>query len=277
MALDPFGAHWQSLLGGVLFRAQRWPAALEAANAALELDPEDVDALNLQAATLRQLGRPSDARGSLRKALQQDPHEAWTHANLGWTCLQQGQQREAEQHFREALRLDPELEIARKGVVEAIKAKNPVYRLILRGFLWLNRRTTKGQWYLVLGAYLGYRVALNLAQEHPEWGLVLWPLVGLYIFLVVLTWFTAPLRTCSCACTRWAGWPCLRTNGGVRIGWAALELGLAFLALWLATNSLAALFLAAVSAAFAIPLAMTFSCSEPAARHGWSAIRRAWP
>ncbi len=267
VALDPFGAHWQSLLGGVLFRAQRWPAALEAANAALELDPEDVDALNLQAATLRQLGRPSDARGSLRKALQQDPHEAWTHANLGWTCLQQGQQREAEQHFREALRLDPELEIARKGVVEAIKAKNPVYRLILRGFLWLNRRTTKGQWYLVLGAYLGYRVALNLAQEHPEWGLVLWPLVGLYIFLVVLTWFTAPLSNLLLRLHplgRLALSPDER-RGSNWVG-GALGLGLAFLALWLATDSLAALFLAAVSAAFAIPLAMTFSCSEPAAR-----------
>ncbi len=267
IALNPFESNWQSMLARVLFRAERWPEALVAAEAALELDPHDVDALNLQAAALRQLGRSGDARGSLHDALAQNPHEAWTHANLGWTALQQGKQDEAEQHFREALRLDPDLEVARQGIVEAIKAKNRFYRLILQGFFWLSRRTTAGRWYLIVGAYVGYRVALSLAQDHPQWGLILWPLVGLYVAGVVISWFATPLSN-LCLRLHPLGRLALSPDERKASNWVGgtLGLGIVFLGVKLATGNFVALLLAGMSAALAIPLAMTFSCSEPGAR-----------
>ena len=267
IALDPFDADWQALLSSILFRAQRWPESLEAAHAALAINPEHVDALNLQAAALRQLGRAGEARGSLREALQQNPEEAWTHANLGWTCLQQGKQNEAERHFREALRLEPELEIARLGIIEAIKAKNRLYRAILLGFMRMARLTSRGKWFLVLGAYFGFRLAMNLADDYPQLRIVLWPLVGLYILFVVLTWFTTPLSNLMLR---------LHPLGKLALSkderrassfvGGALALAIAFLTIWLATDSVAALIMAIMCASFAVPLAMTFSCAEPAAR-----------
>jgi tetratricopeptide (TPR) repeat protein len=267
IALDPYNANWRALLSTTLFRAQRWPEALDAANAALEVDPEHVDALNLQAAALRQLGRSAEARSSLKEALQQNPAEAWTHANLGWNCLHSGNHRDAERHFREALRLDPELEIARSGVIEAIKAKNPVYRLILRGFLRLARLTSQGQWIMLIGAFFGFRMAMDLADEHPQLRIVLWPLVGMYMLVVVLSWFTTPL---SNLLLRLHPLGKLALSKDERrasncVG-GSLGAALVLAALWLALDDQAFMMLAIISALFAVPLAMTFSCAEPAAR-----------
>jgi tetratricopeptide (TPR) repeat protein len=267
IALDPYNEQWHSLLAAILFRRERWPEALDAAEGALAIDPENVEALNLQAAALRQLGRSSEARGSLQDALAQRPDSAWTHANLGWTCLQQGNPRQAEHHFREALRLDPECEIARRGAIEAIKAKNPVYRWILGGFMWMNRQTTRGQWYIVLGGYIGYRMAASLAQDYPQWGPVLWPLVYLYIGFVVLTWFTTPLSNLFLRLHPF-GRLALSKDERRASNWVGGSLGLALLACLAAIvlDSGALVKLAFSFAIFAIPLAMTFQCSETKSR-----------
>jgi hypothetical protein len=186
--------------------------------------------------------------------------------------LQQGKQREAEQHFREALRLDPELEFARAGIIEAIKAKNPVYRSILRGFLWISRRTTSGQWYLVLGAYFGYRLAMSTARIYPEWGILLWPLVGVYLAFVLVSWFATPLSN-LCLRLHPLGKLALSKDERRASNWVGGSLGCALVALaaWLALDSETAMVVAMMSGVFAIPLAMTFSCQEPQARR-WISI-----
>src|SRR3712207_7475219 len=54
------------------------------------------------------------------------------HANRGWQEAHRGNYEQAMAHFREALRIDASLEWAREGVVEVLKARNPVYRVMLR-------------------------------------------------------------------------------------------------------------------------------------------------
>lgn len=46
-------------------------------------------------------------------ALARNPDDGFSHANQGWTFLDQGRRLEAMNHFRESLRLDPTDEWAR--------------------------------------------------------------------------------------------------------------------------------------------------------------------
>lgn len=87
------------------------------------------------------MGRSKEAAATIDGTLQ-DPDNAFTHANMGWTLLPPRRPpRSARQpvHFREALRLDPTLDFARGGLVEAMKARYFLYRVMLTYFLFMAR------------------------------------------------------------------------------------------------------------------------------------------
>lgn len=191
--LDPQDADYRVLLGQIRFNQGRYQAALEAADAALEIDPEETDAINLRAQALQQLGRKDVAVDGLHDALQLNPENPRTHATLGWNYLEQGNLPKAQEHFREALRLNPELEWARRGLIETIKSRNVIYRMILNWFLWMQKKAAGHQWAILVGAFVAYLICLQLVESKPELGIVLWPILGLYIAFCVATWLAMPL------------------------------------------------------------------------------------
>jgi tetratricopeptide (TPR) repeat protein len=193
LTLDPHDADNQLLLGRIQFLQCRWEEALASAETALGIDPEHQGALNLRAECLRKLGRTGPAESQLRGALAVDAENAQTHANLGWLSLQLGNRQPASEHFREALRLDPELESARSGVVESLKAWNPVYRLFLKYVFQMQRLGLRARWMVVLGAWLFYMIASQIAAAMPRLARLIWPLMGAYLMLVLLTWLAVPL------------------------------------------------------------------------------------
>ena len=113
------------------------------------------------------LGRRGEAGAASTRQLSRDPEDAYSHANQGWTLLHRGDPRKALEHFRESLRLDPDLEWARAGIVEALKARYVVYRWVLMYFLFMARFSERAQWIILLGGYLGYRMLINVAKSHP--------------------------------------------------------------------------------------------------------------
>ncbi|MBN2473804.1 MAG: tetratricopeptide repeat protein [Pirellulales bacterium] len=193
IALDPLQPDHVVLQGQIRFARQQWQAAKEAADRALALDPEHVDALNLRAEALRKLGQATSAEDQLIAALAVDPDDAGTHASLGWVYLEQGDRAKAMQHFREALRLDAELESARAGAVETLKAFNPVYRGFLKYIFWMQRLGTQGQWAVILGAWFGYMIVRRVAEANPTAAKWLWPLIAGYLVFVLVTWLAQPL------------------------------------------------------------------------------------
>ena len=122
--LNPEDVHHFALLSRIHFGRSSWQAGLEAAEAGLAIDPESVPCTNLRAMCLVRLGRKAEAGATIDAALA-EPEIALTHANQGWTLLEQRKPQKAMEHFREALRIDPELEWARVGIVEAMKGREP--------------------------------------------------------------------------------------------------------------------------------------------------------
>lgn len=84
---------------------------------------------------LLQLGDRDAAAATIEGALRRNPDDAATHTTQGWAMLHGGDPTRAAGHFREALRLDPTSGYARSGIVEALKARNPIYRQLLSYFL----------------------------------------------------------------------------------------------------------------------------------------------
>jgi len=191
--LDPYNPDYFALFAAIRFEQRSWPGALEAAERGLQADPEHEACNNLRAMALVKLGRRDAAGQTIAGALHRNPENSNTHANQGWTLLHDGNSKQAMLHFREALRLDATNAWAKAGIVEAIKARNPVYRWLLMYFLWMARLSKRAQWGILLGGYVGYRVVLDLARQSSPASTWLWPLVYAYIAFAALTWLAAPL------------------------------------------------------------------------------------
>lgn len=195
MRLDPYDVSHFALLSGIEFAARDWTKALAAAEQGLEIDPENDGCANLRALALVQLGRRSEAGATLDKQLGNDPENAVTHANKGWMCLHSRATGKALEHFGQALCIDPTLESAHMGLVEALKARNIIYRFLLGYFLWVSRLSRKAQWTVIVGGYFGVRIISSLNRQNPELSPYLTPLIWGYGAFALLTWFGDPLFT----------------------------------------------------------------------------------
>lgn len=189
--LDPYEADHFAVLSATHLGRRRWAPALQAADEGLAVDAGHVPCTNLRATALVHLGRKDEAGATLHGALAHNPENSDTHANQGWALLHRGDRAGALGHFREALRLDPESEWAREGLVEALKARNPLYAGMLRYFLWMQRLDARTRWMVVVGGLLGYNLARSTARANPELAPWLTPLMVAYGVFVLLTW-TAP-------------------------------------------------------------------------------------
>lgn len=171
----------------------KWQEALDAAEAGLSLDPEDVNLLNMRTEALVKLNRTGEAAQAIDFALQQDPEDAHSHASKGWVNVHIGNYAQALDNFKEALRLDPTHDFARMGLKEAIKAKNVLYRVILRYFLWISKLSERNQWVFIIGLYVAYRLLLSAAESFPALQPLVMPLIVAYIIFAFSSWIAKPV------------------------------------------------------------------------------------
>lgn len=191
--LDPEDADHYGLLAAVRNNRAEHAGALDAADRGLAVDPEHRGCVDARAHALTRLGRAAEAANTIAGALERDPEDAATHANQGWALLHRNQPKQAMVHFEEALRLDPGYDFARAGLVEAMKARNPLYRLMLAFLLWMSRLPEGARWAIVLGGMFGHRVVGNLSEQHPDLAWLLDPLWWAYLAFAILTWVSDPL------------------------------------------------------------------------------------
>ena len=187
--LDPSDEEGFALLASIHLAQRDWTAALEAAEAGLALNPEHVGSANLRAMALVRLGRKAEATQTMDFALERSPENGFSHANQGWNCLHRNDPAKAQEHFREALRLEPDLEYARHGMLEALKSRNPVYRGMLAYFLWMGRQSAKLQWAFIIGSFFLLRSVIALADQQP----LLWILVVVFYLFIYLSWTAVPM------------------------------------------------------------------------------------
>lgn len=193
LRLDPTDGGLFALRGAIALQTYDWAGALQAAEQGLEIEPENVECINVQAQALIKLGRKAEATRSIAAALAQQPDNSYTHANNGWAKLHESKPKEALEHFREALRLDPENDWAKAGMVEALKARNIIYRLMLSWFLWMSRLSPRVRVGVILGGYFGAQFLRGLRDQMPAIAPFITPLIIAYSVFALMTWISNPL------------------------------------------------------------------------------------
>ena len=191
--LDPENGSWHSEQAYLLYHQNRFQDAIFAAERALALDPDDTQARNLRSECLRRLGHTEKSEEAMRGTLADDPQNAMSHAVLGWNLLQQHKRPEAKTHFLEALRIDPELTFAQQGLLEVIRAGNPLYRLLLGFAFWIGRWPPRAQMALIFGGFLGSQLLGSVAKQNPDWAWLALPVLIAYALLCFLSFFIKPL------------------------------------------------------------------------------------
>jgi tetratricopeptide (TPR) repeat protein len=192
LRLQP-GADEHALLAQVHSRQRRWKEALDIAERGLALEPEHQSCANFRALALTNLGQTAAATGAVHLALASDPDDAYSHANRGWILLRESRVEEALDSFRTALRLDPTMDWARLGIIEAMKARKGVYRLIMRYSLWTSSLSTQARWFLIIGLYFGSRTVRSILRENPTLLPILGPALAAYGVFVFGSWIADPL------------------------------------------------------------------------------------
>jgi tetratricopeptide (TPR) repeat protein len=193
LRLDAQDPRHYGLLGSIHLAKREWRQALDVAETGLNYNAENVRLINLRAMALVKLGRKEEAGQAIDVALAQDPENAATHANQGWALLHRGEHKQALIHFREALRLNPDLVWAKQGIVEALKARNPIYWVMLRYFLWMSRLGSQVQWGIIIGLYVLSRLLRSAAAASPALAPWLMPILILYSAFAMLTWAARPM------------------------------------------------------------------------------------
>lgn len=193
LRLDPEDADYYALASSIRLQQKQWADALTLADLGLSHDPDHVTCTNLKAMAQVNLGQREAARLTIGSALAKDPDNALTHANKGWADLHSGQHKSALEHFREALRLNPQMEWARQGLLEALRARNPVYRILLNYFLWTSRLGGQARWIVLIGINVIPRLVNGLTPAASPYRPLADIVVGCYVVFAFLTWTAQPL------------------------------------------------------------------------------------
>jgi len=193
ITLDPYTADYFAWFANIKLARKQYEESLRLANQALEIDPEDLLALNVRSTVLIKLNRKEDAFATIEGALRNDPNNAYTHANYGWGLLEKGDHKKALKHFKEALKNDPNFEYAQRGMIEALKATNPVYRVFLKYSFWIGNMPAKYQWGILLGLWFGNQALNKLADVNPGLRPVLVPVIILLALFAFSTWVIKPI------------------------------------------------------------------------------------
>lgn len=191
--LDPANSDFFLLKSQIAFYQEDWKLALTEAEHGLMIDPEAVILINLRARALVKLNRKEEAANTMDYALHRAPQNSYSHANKGWVSIERGEYEAAITHFKEALRLDASNAYAKSGLREAIKAKNYLYRGVLKYFLWMGKLQEKYRWGFVIGVYVLYRIALALAETSDLMAMLMTPLIIAYILFAFSSWIAMPI------------------------------------------------------------------------------------
>lgn len=140
--LNPDRALYYGELAFIEFNLGNWSAALKIAEDGLCIYPEEINCRMARIRALDRLGRKAESKQDARELLRLAPEDHYAHLNIGWSFLEHGDHHQALEHFRESLRIDPNMDLAQRGLVEALKCKFIGYRLLRRISVWMQTQRT---------------------------------------------------------------------------------------------------------------------------------------
>lgn len=183
LALNPHCPQSLNALANAYTKLNQWKKAEQICRRILADDPSDTPGLNLLAQALRHQGRWKETREVVAQLLALTPNNAFGQANAGYAALAAGDHLRANDHFLAALRMDPHFDLARRGLLQSLRARIWTVRTNMRAVTFM-REPVSAKRLLILGAVLvGGAIAIGgitrgLDWIHPHAGGVFLGVVG---------------------------------------------------------------------------------------------------
>ena len=190
--IHPYNENYFGQKAYIYIHQKNYELALEYANEGLQIESKSTFCLNARTTALTKLNRKDEVSSTINALLHENPDNAYSHANAGWSYLENNKSAKAFEHFKEALALNPNLDYARSGMIEAVKSKNKIYNLYLRYSFWMSNKSTKNQWFVIIGIYLVYRISVSVLNTSGLTYLA-FPLIIVYLIFALGSWIMHPL------------------------------------------------------------------------------------
>ncbi|MDA0813532.1 MAG: tetratricopeptide repeat protein [Verrucomicrobia bacterium] len=183
MRLDPDLALAYAARSEISAGLHEWKEAEAQARRALQREAGNLLAQNVLSHALLMQGKEDENDANLAARLAEDAEDPYTHCNVGRAALRRGDAKAAQQHFKIALGLDPTIDEAREGLLDAFRLPSRLDQWFLAFSFFVAKFSNKARLWLVLGVLLGYQLLYQVfAQVAPVIGLGL----ALFYFLFVL-------------------------------------------------------------------------------------------
>lgn len=187
-AFHPDVAEYFGMHAFVLLAQGQWEAALQKADEGLVHEADNLTCLNARSRALNKLRRTGEAIETIQDALAVDPQNELSHTTIAWNYLEKGAHKNARHHFLEALRLNPNSEVARTGLKEAMKSKVAPYRWLLQYQFWLQHKGRRWQSAAPFLLFILFRVVSGLLGAGQGTKGFVWIPLAVYLLLVVISW-----------------------------------------------------------------------------------------
>ena len=191
LRLEPNDADYLGLNARIRSAMKDYAAALVSAEEGLANAPHHRACLEIRAWVLYYLDREAEAECAAREALAIWPENASLLQVLGWSLLTVGRHTEAEANFREALRITPGEAGARRGLVNAIEARQPLYATGSKsvkalGAVWLVLREAFPKSDTADGSVQEGTTVTKPKKPMPLWQRAIWIPVILAVLLTIV-------------------------------------------------------------------------------------------
>ena len=180
------------LMAKIKLDQRNYDAAINYADQALEIDAQNTEALNLKIYVGGFLGR-SDTEETINEALNVNPEDSSTIANHGYQLLRQGKVDEALDRLKYALSINPNDQLGRYAMLEALKARFWPYRMYFKYKEAMAKLSGGANFGIMIGLWFGVNYLNRLASQQPDLAPFLMPLVYFMVALFLLTWIIDPI------------------------------------------------------------------------------------
>lgn len=180
------------LLGKTKLDQRNYDAALGAVEQALALNPENQEALNMRI-YLSGFLNTGDTNDTITEALHLDPEDSSTIANHGYQLLREGKVDEALERLKYALSINPNNQLGRYALLEALKARFWPYRLYFKYQQAMAKLSGGAGLGVVFGLWILVQLLSRTGRNNPELAVFTEPLVYLLVALFLLSWIIDPI------------------------------------------------------------------------------------
>jgi len=190
--MAPMSSQAYLMMSRVKLKKRSYDKASEFAEKALEMDSENLDAMNLKIMVDGLLGK-ANTNTQVDDALELEPENPNSIANHAYQMLRDGKIDQALERAKYALSLDPNNYMAKHALKEALRSRFWLYRLLFKYGEWMGKLSANMSWGVIIGSYLVYRFLNNFARNNEAYGPFVMPFVYLIMITFLLTWILAPV------------------------------------------------------------------------------------